>query len=234
MSRGAHKIKGGFDLQFDDILNCFPGFFSGSYTFRSLASFAGGRPNGAERALPAELRRRRARPARRRNPNIHEYSFFVQDEWQVGRDLTVNLGLRYDLMKTAAPPVRNPDAQLAAADIDTSRLDTDTNNWGPRLGVAWAPARKPLRRCAAAGACSTAARRRSCSARRTRTTASTSSSLTFTGDAVPTYPQQLRLDSGGRHGARGRTSSTSTRSSESAAAAGERRRRMAARAATRA
>jgi hypothetical protein len=34
-------------LPVDDILNRFPGFFSGSYTFRSLASFAGGRPNGA-------------------------------------------------------------------------------------------------------------------------------------------------------------------------------------------
>ena len=47
MVRGAHKLKGGFDFQFDDILNYFPGFFSGSYTFSSLASFAGGRPNGA-------------------------------------------------------------------------------------------------------------------------------------------------------------------------------------------
>ena len=44
--RGQHKLKGGFDFQFDDILNNFPGFFSGSYTFRTLASFAGGRPNG--------------------------------------------------------------------------------------------------------------------------------------------------------------------------------------------
>ena len=29
-AKGAHKVKGGFDLQFDDILNYFPGFFSGS------------------------------------------------------------------------------------------------------------------------------------------------------------------------------------------------------------
>lgn len=53
--------------------------------------------------------------------------------------MTVNAGLRYDLQKFARPQVQNPDAQLLAAGIDTSRLNTDTNNWGPRLGLAWAP-----------------------------------------------------------------------------------------------
>ena len=66
--RGAHKFKGGFDFQFDDILNYFPGFFSGSYTFRSLASFAGGRPNGANEFYQqnfAGARHDRARDATR-------------------------------------------------------------------------------------------------------------------------------------------------------------------------
>ena len=48
-------------------------------------------------------------------------------------------------MKTDPPPVRNPDPQLAAADIDTSRLDADTNNFGPRLGLAWSPLGRHVR-----------------------------------------------------------------------------------------
>ena len=60
------------------------------------------------------------------NPDLREYSFFVQDEWRPTADLTVNGGLRYDLMKTAAPAVRNPDPQLAARDIDTSRLNASS------------------------------------------------------------------------------------------------------------
>ncbi len=136
--QGAHKIKGGLDFQFDDILNHFPGFFGGSYTFRSLASFTSGRPSGANETYQQNFEGPDT-TGPTTNPNIQEYSFFVQDEWRVGPDLTVNAGVRYDLMKTDAPPVRNPDADLAAADIDTSRLDSDTNNWGPRLGIAWAP-----------------------------------------------------------------------------------------------
>jgi outer membrane receptor protein involved in Fe transport len=136
--KGTHKIKGGLDFQFDDILNHFPGFFGGSYTFRSLASFAAGRPSGTNETYQQNFEGPGTTGATT-NPNIQEYSFFVQDEWRVNGDLTVNAGLRYDVMKTDAPPVHNPDADLAAADIDTARLDADTNNWGPRLGIAWAP-----------------------------------------------------------------------------------------------
>ena len=63
-----------------------------------------------------------------------------------GRDVTLNAGLRYDLQKFAKPEIRNPDAQLAAAGIDTSVLPTDGNNWAPRLGVAWSPAGQQVRR----------------------------------------------------------------------------------------
>ncbi|MCA1583702.1 MAG: TonB-dependent receptor [Acidobacteria bacterium] len=136
--RGEHKLKGGFDFQFDDILNFFPGFFGGSYTFRSLASFNGGRPSGTNEQYQQNFAGPNTTGAET-NPNIQEYSFFVQDEWRLRSDLTLNAGVRYDLMKTQQPPVRNPDADLAAAGIDTSRLDADTNNWGPRIGLAWSP-----------------------------------------------------------------------------------------------
>ncbi len=136
--QGAHKVKTGFDVQMDDILNHFPGNFSGVYVFQTLAGFATGVPNGAgdtfTQAFPGD-----GTSGPRTNPDLREYSLFAQDEWRASDALTVNLGLRYDVQKFAQPPVRNPDAQLAAAGIDTSVLNTDTNNIGPRLGVAWAP-----------------------------------------------------------------------------------------------
>ena len=187
--RRSHTLKAGFDFQFDNILNRFPGFFGGSYTFRSLASFSGGRPNAANEFYQQNFQGP-GTTGPVTNPDIREYSFFVQDEWKPRADVTVNGGLRYDLMKTDPPPVRNPDPQLAARDIDTSRLDADTNNVGPRLGVAWTPGggkyvvrggwglfygRTPSIMLGTAHS----------------NNGINIVSLTFTGDAVPTYPQRF-------------------------------------------
>ena len=184
-----HKFKGGIDFQFDDIYNLFPGFFSGSYTFRSLASFAGGRPNGPNEFYQQNFQGPGTTGPETR-PNIREYSLFVQDEWKPTSDLTLNLGLRYDLMKTTPPPVRNPDPQLGAANIDTSRLDADINNWGPRLGLAWSP---PGRQYAVRGGWGLFYGRTPSIMLGTAHSNNGINivSLTFTGDAVPTYPQKF-------------------------------------------
>ncbi|MEO6221880.1 MAG: hypothetical protein ABIP90_01420, partial [Vicinamibacterales bacterium] len=87
----------------------------------------------------------------------------------------------------AKPTVRNPDAQLAIAGIDTSFLPTDKNNLGPRLGLAWAPKARPLVVRAGYGVfygrtpsimVGTA---HSNNGINTRT-------ITFTGASMPTYP----------------------------------------------
>jgi len=187
--RGQHKFKGGFDFQFDDIFNLFPGFFSGSYTFRSLASFAGGRPNGANELYQQNFQGP-GTSGPETNPNIREYSFFVQDEWKPRSELTVNLGLRYDLMKTDPPPVHNPDPQLVAGGIDTARLDADTNNWGPRLGLAWS---RPGGKYVVRGGWGLFYGRTPSIMLGTAHSNNGINivSLTFRGDAVPTYPQNF-------------------------------------------
>ena len=134
--RGAHAWKVGADFNHDDILNFFPGNFGGRYTFNSLASLGRGRPDGVgETYQQAFAGLNTSGPTT--TPNITEFAAFIQDEWRLNKTLTFTLGLRYDIQSFEQPPVENPDAQLAAAGIDTSFMKTDRNNVGPRVGFAW-------------------------------------------------------------------------------------------------
>ncbi|HUS10624.1 MAG TPA: TonB-dependent receptor [Pyrinomonadaceae bacterium] len=76
-----------------------------------------------------------------------EIAFFVQDDWKVNENLTLNLGLRYDIF---TPPTERYDLQsnfvpatrsiqMAGENAPGGRdlADTDKNNFGPRLGFAW-------------------------------------------------------------------------------------------------
>lgn len=76
-----------------------------------------------------------------------EMAFFVQNDWKTSSDLTLNLGLRYDIF--TAPTERfdrqsnfNPATktiQMAGENAPGGRdlANTDKNNFGPRIGFAY-------------------------------------------------------------------------------------------------
>ncbi|MBA2527518.1 MAG: TonB-dependent receptor [Pyrinomonadaceae bacterium] len=74
-----------------------------------------------------------------------EYGFFVQDDFKVNDKLTLNLGLRYDLFPASTEKsgrLGNYDpvtrTVLLASGSDDSLIETDKNNFGPRVGFAYA------------------------------------------------------------------------------------------------
>jgi hypothetical protein len=109
---GAHALRAGVDLLYNDDTIVFPRASRGAYTFGSLASFLTGTYNNAGFSQTFGVDR-----AHQTNPNV---GVFAQDEWKATPTLTMNAGLRYDLQF-----------------LETIR--TDTNNLAPRLGLAWSP-----------------------------------------------------------------------------------------------
>jgi outer membrane receptor protein involved in Fe transport len=71
----------------------------------------------------------------------HAYGAFVQDDWKVSHNLTLNLGVRWDYQSIY--DVEKLQALSAPANIpgviDFHVPKTDKNNFAPRIGLAWAP-----------------------------------------------------------------------------------------------
>jgi len=100
------------DFLYNDDVITFPRSVRGSYTFASMAAFLTGVYNNAGFSQTFGITE-----LGQTNPNLGGYA---QDEWKVSPDVTLNLGLRYDLQY-----------------LET--VNTDTNNVSPRIGVAWSP-----------------------------------------------------------------------------------------------
>ncbi len=87
-------------------------------------------------------------------PRSSIHSFYIQDDWKLTPNLTMNLGLRYSnespfntkygLMSNFDPTGRDPVTGGAGAIIHpTSGLNKrDNNNFNPRFGLAWHPLEK--------------------------------------------------------------------------------------------
>ena len=124
--RSAHSYKFGFDMQhiYDERTNA-PQW---AYTFPTIASYlaakAGTAPLGytTMSQITGNLSF---------NMSTNVFSTFVQDDWQIAPKVKILYGVRYDLYSY---PAGISDAPLAA----THQFNTDKNNFGPRVGVAWA------------------------------------------------------------------------------------------------
>ncbi|HEY0379512.1 MAG TPA: TonB-dependent receptor [Pyrinomonadaceae bacterium] len=81
------------------------------------------------------------------NLRMQEYGLFVQDDWKVNDRLTLNLGLRWDLLPGPTAPTEADgrlsyyfpeERQVIVAGGSSDRLvELDKNNFGPRIGFAY-------------------------------------------------------------------------------------------------
>jgi hypothetical protein len=146
--KGNHNFKFGVDLRWNrsDIFGgdaAHGNFnFDGQFTRVSLGDFLLGSPASFSLStlLPGQMR-------------FRTYMFFAQDDWKVNSKLTLNIGLRYELSSpwyekhnnqskidlNPGPKFNTIISAGHCGDTWTCRslVETDKNNWAPRLGFAY-------------------------------------------------------------------------------------------------
>jgi hypothetical protein len=138
-TRGSHNLKMGGDVQILQF-NLTSDFTSmGSYTFNSLDEFLANSPALFDAVMPGSDATRNLRQM--------AFGFYVQDDIQLKKNLTLNVGVRYE-PTTSVTDTGNRLAQLidfanpTATLNDTTKLDTLFKNpslktIAPRVGFAW-------------------------------------------------------------------------------------------------
>ena len=139
-NRGAHSLKFGAHMEYQmyDLTSDFTSF--GSFNFRSLSDFL-----LVDRARTFDVAQPGSDTSRRLRQPV--FGLFVQDDWQLRRNVTLNAGLRYEptgditeadgklaqLIDFASPTGRPADAAVVKAII----RNPSAKNLAPRLGFAW-------------------------------------------------------------------------------------------------
>jgi hypothetical protein len=143
---GNHILKFGGEYRRDLNNNGEIGGARPIFSFHRLWNFANGTP--IFEGITTDLSGKPA--ANNTKFRTSELAFFVQDDWKVRPNLTLNLGLRWSYYSpvTAVDGVIGnllPDANggLAGARITTDEklYQSDWNNFGPQLGFAYNPGR---------------------------------------------------------------------------------------------
>jgi Carboxypeptidase regulatory-like domain/TonB dependent receptor len=149
MVKGTHQLKVGGELRqmygsATNTTNYIP-----AYSFSNLLNFADDEALQMQRYVDP----RTGEPVTAYSELTQtEWAFFIDDDWKVGANLTLNLGLRYEnygTFKDSDDTLRNlilgPGAtiteQIASARVDfvDRFFPSDHNNFGPRIGLAWDP-----------------------------------------------------------------------------------------------
>ena len=133
---GKHDIKFGYEFRRTSISQYFDRNFRGRLNFDTLADFLAGTPTGSGS--------KNSQNAGNSNRNTFEnsHAIYLQDSVRLNRNLTVNLGLRYDyfgIVQEKHGLFDNIDPTNGAVfAVGAGRLyQPDYNNWAPRVSVAW-------------------------------------------------------------------------------------------------
>jgi hypothetical protein len=158
---GRHQIQAGGVFNYDSTTTNNESNANGSFVFTGIYTAAGGTLGGltgfdfADFLLGMPQQASIAYGPGETTLTGRDLGFFFQDEWRARGNLSLNLGVRWDLRYpfveehnhlvnldvtpdfTAAAPVESGGAGEFTGSFPRALIDKDTNNVSPRLSAAW-------------------------------------------------------------------------------------------------
>jgi hypothetical protein len=152
---GSHSLKFGGELHRNDVRNAAYGNARGSITFLGGVLSPGPPPPGVPLSTPLEdffagLPFKSTLEVGNPTLQLHNwaYSAFVQDDWRVTRNVTVNFGVRYEFSSVPQEAHNllgnfDPNSTYGLVQVQTgtgqipSLYNPDHKNFAPRFGFAW-------------------------------------------------------------------------------------------------
>ncbi len=147
--KGKHNFKAGADIRFIQSNAHGSAQARGQYQFNGR--FTGSSFGDFLLGWPSQIVYNDMQDA---NLREQDYMFYVQDDWKLAPNVTVNVGVRYELNS----PMYDADDQVSTLDrsvlptvsvieagangdswSDRALIKTDRNNVAPRLGFSWQP-----------------------------------------------------------------------------------------------
>jgi len=126
----GHQLKVGADVLHRHLFDSFPRFVqNGLFAFSNLTGFVNNTPNTFQQAYGPLAGNANGDVAW----DTNLWGVFANDEFHVGKKLTIDAGLRYDYEKT---PIPSGNAYPQHPEF-ISQIKNDTNNIAPRFGFAY-------------------------------------------------------------------------------------------------
>ena len=153
---GAHSVKSGIDFNFvkEDLINLFQG--AGIYAYPNINAIASDCPPAASGCTPlitgtsSDSRHyssynqafdlRGAGFAGDISFPTTDYNWFIQDNWRVNSQLTLNLGVRWEYQQFPQPTETETKGVKFTGNPAypaTVTFNQDKNNFGPRVGLTY-------------------------------------------------------------------------------------------------